>query len=216
MQKIFRILIIIFLFVVCLLIGANLANITLSEKTQTTNAQLSDDSQNQILIFVVDDLENRKPQLQSIWSVILYWHDTSGIMFMPLSDQLDPNFDEFKKSFLLTPEKSLNDRSMRYFNTKFKTKWNSYIVMDRTSLQLFVSWVSGGSILDFPESLPDSISTIQTICNNFPGNFPSIDNIDWASFQPSHFISNLSIEQMKSNWNNLRNAEFFLCEIILD
>ncbi len=214
MQKIFRILLIIFLFVVCLLIGANLANITLPETTQTTNAQLTDESQNQILVFVVDDFENRKPQLQSLWSVFLYWHDSSGIMFMPLSDQLDPNFDEYKKSFLLTPERTLNDRSMRFFNTKFKTKWNSYVVMDKMSLQLLISWSTGGSILELPEFRQETISTIQNLCAIIPGNFPSIESFDWASIQPSHFVSNLSFEQMKTNWDNLRNSEFFLCEII--
>ena len=125
MQKIFRILIIIFLFTVCLLLGANLANITLPENKLQSNLEESEESQAQILIFVVDDFDNRKPQLQSIWSVVFYWQDTKGIMFIPLSDQSNTNFEELKKSFLLTAEKDLNDRTIKYFNTKFKTKWNN-------------------------------------------------------------------------------------------
>lgn len=216
MKNFFRVLIIIFLFVVCLLLGANLANITLPETTQSSTTQLTDNTQNQMLIFVVDDFDNRKPQLQSVWSVILYWHDNSGMMVLPLSDPSNPNFDEFKKSFLLTNEKELNERSSKYFNSKFKTKFDNFIVLDQLALQQLLTWISNGSIVELSANIIDSTSTIKTLCAYLSSDKPSLNGFDWGTIFSSHFKSNLSAEQMNSIWNNSINSDLFQCEVILD
>jgi hypothetical protein len=214
MQKIFRILIIIFLFTVCLLLGANLANITLPENKLQSNLEESEESQAQILIFVVDDFDNRKPQLQSIWSVVFYWQDTKGIMFIPLSDQSNTNFEELKKSFLLTAEKDLNDRTIKYFNTKFKTKWNSSIVLDKIALQTLLPWISSGQITAIPNNNAEEIATINSICSLLAINTPYMESLDWASFYATRFKSNLNVDEMTQIWQKIQGSDPLLCEII--
>jgi len=214
MQKLLRLLIILFLFIVCLLIGANLANVTLPENNNRTNLVAADETQTKYLIFVIDNFENRKPQLQSVWSVIFYYHDSYGIMFIPLTDKTKPNFDELEKSFILTPEKELNERTIKFFNTKYRTKWNASIVLDQIALIHLLEWVSNNQINEAPESLTLTTGHIDSVCSSLSSNIPSIEGVDWSLLIPGRFKSNLSIDQMKSVWDNLVDSSSLLCEII--
>ena len=214
MQKFLRLLIILFLFIVCLLIGANLANVTLPENNNRTNLAEADETQTQFLIFVIDNFENRKPQLQSIWSVIFYYQDSYGIMFIPLTDKTKPNFDELEKSFILTPERELNERTIKFFNTKYRTKWNSAIVLDQIALTQLVNWVSNNQINLTPENLSLTTDQINTLCSSLTDKIPPIEGLDWSLFYPDHFKSNLGIEEMNSIWNNFIDSNSLLCEII--
>jgi len=214
MQKFLRLLIILFLFIVCLLIGANLANVTLPENNNKTNLVEVDETQTQFLIFVIDNFENRKPQLQSIWSVIFYFQDSNGIMFIPLTDKTQPNFDELEKSFILTPGRELNERTIKFFNTKFRTKWNASIVFDQIALTHLLKWVSNNQINETPDSLSLTTIHINTLCTSLPNNIPSIEELDWTLLYPDHFKSNLSTDQMKSIWHKFEDSSSLLCETI--
>lgn len=214
MQKILRLLIILFLFIVCLFIGANLANVTLPENNNRTNLVEADETQTQFLIFVIDNFENRKPQLQSIWSVIFYYQDSYGIMFIPLTDKTKLNFDELEKSFILTPERELNERTIKFFNTKYKTKWNSAIVLDQIAVTHLLKWASNNQINETPDSLTLTTGHIDTLCLSLSNNIPSVEGVEWPLLIPDRFKSNLSIEQMKNIWNNFEDSSSLLCEII--
>lgn len=216
MQKFLRLLIILFLFIICLLIGANLANVTLPDNDNRTNLAEVEGTQTQILLFIVDNFENRKPQLQSIWSVILYYQDSKGIMIIPLTDRTKPNFEELEKSFILTPEKDLSERTVKYFNTKFKTKWNSTIVVDEIGLPHLLNWVSNGQINVPGEDFSLEHGHIDVICSSISNKVPSFENLNWSPLSPNHFKSNLNIDQMKSIWSNFDQSTSLMCEIIVD
>lgn len=214
MQKFLRLLIILFLFIVCLLIGANLANVTLPENNSHSNLVEAEETQVNFLIFVIDNFENRKPQLQSIWSVIFYYQDSKGIMFIPLTDKTKSNFEELEKSFILTPERELNERTIKFFNSKYRTKWNSSIVLDQIALTHLLNWASKNQIDETPETLSLTTDHINALCSSFSYNIPSIEGIDWSLLFPVHFKSNLNVDQMNSIWNNFDDSSSLLCEII--
>ena len=92
----------------CLLIGAKLANITLPE--------------NQNQLFVVNDLTQKNPVLTSAWSLIMYFQDSKGVMFVPLVNEKQDDYIDYKRSFTLTSENEPHNKTIKFFNTRFKTK----------------------------------------------------------------------------------------------
>jgi hypothetical protein len=218
MQKFLRLIIILFLFIVCLLIGANLANVTLTgERNVVINQDSSDENQTRILIFVVDQLENRKPNLTSVWSVIFYYQDSKGLMFIPLTDQTNENFNELENAFILTSEKFIHERTVKFFNTKFKTKWDSAIVLDQYAINYLTSWISQNEIEGIPQDQTDMISGVEEICSIIAKKQPApMIALDWPTIYPTHFKSDQSTEQMSNVWQNQNDTDALLCEVIYE
>ena len=216
MQKFLRVIIIISLFVICLLIGANLANISLTDNQVKPVSQIQEDeTQTRILVYVVDNFEKRKPELMSIWSVIFYYQDSQGLMFVPLVFDADENFNEYEKSFIVTADRTIHERTIKFFNTKFRTNWNSYIIMDQAAVSYLTSWISLNEIKEVSidnESLGGNIEKICSLLLNH--QIAQIDGIEWSLIFPHHMNSDLSIEQMKNLWEKLSGSNLILCEII--
>ena len=216
MQKFLRVLIIISLFVICLLIGANLANISLTDNQAKPVSQIqTDETQTRILVFVVDNFGKRKPELISIWSVILYYQDSHGLMFIPLVFEADEHFNEFEKSFIVTAERTMHERTIKFFNTKFRTNWNSYIIMDQAAVSYFTSWISMNEINDVSIDNETLGGNIEKICASLANHqIAQLDGMDWSLIFPNHMNSDLSIEKMKNLWEKLSESNSILCEII--
>jgi len=216
MQKLLRILIIICLFIICLLLGANLANISLTENqvTPIKPSQL-DENQTKILIFVVDNFEKRKPDLISIWSVILYYQDNHGLMFVPITYNSNENFSEFEKSFNVTSDRTINYRTIKFLNTKFRTNWKSFVIVDQTAITYLSSWISLGEILE-PSTDFDSLNqNTEKICGLLETQqLAQIEEIDWSRIYPNHLNSELTIDQMINLWKKMSESNSVLCEII--
>lgn len=216
MQKLLRILIIICLFIICLLLGANLANISLTDNQVTPiNQSQLDENQTKILIFVVDNFEKRKPDLISVWSVIFYYQDNHGLMFVPLTYDSNENFSEFEKSFIVTSDRTINDRTIKFLNTKFRTNWKSFVVVDQTAVSYLTSWITFGEILE-PSTDFDSLKqNTEKICRLLGTHqIAQIEEVDWSRIYPNHLNSDLTIDQMNNLWIKMIGSNSVLCEII--
>lgn len=216
MQKFLRILIIICLFIICLLLGANLANISLTDNQVTPIRQSQvDENQTKILVFVVDNFEKRKPDLISIWSVIFYYQDNHGLMFVPLTYDSNENFSEFEKSFIVTSDRTINDRTIKFLNTKFRSNWKSFVVVDRTALTYLSSWISLGEILNPSTDFDSLIQNTERICGLLgTQQVAQIEEVDWSLIYPNHLNSDLTIDQMNNLWKKMSEPKSVLCEII--
>ena len=218
MQKFLRILIIIFLFMMCLLIGAKLANVSLSgEESIVINNGSQEQNQIRMLVFVVDELNKKNPELTAVWSVILYDQDSSGLMFIPLTDVNADGFKDIDRSFILTTDKDPHEKTIKFFNTKFKTKWDVHIVLDRYAVEYLLTWMTHGS-LDLHSIMEGSKSDlIETLCASITSReLNSLDTLEWTLINPDHFKTNLSFDRILESWQTLSESSEILCEIIAD
>jgi len=215
MQKFLRILVVILLFMMCLLIGAKLANISL-EGDQSTVKQpgAQENLQHRLLVFVVDELNDNNPNLISVWSVIIYYQDAKGIMFIPLTDNTMEDFREYKRSFLLKENKFPQDKSLKFFNTKFKTRWDATIVLDDYAKKYLIGWLNQTSDINNTfENL--EIDIVDQLCATLTSRQEnSLESPDWNLIIPAHFSTDLTFENMQELWQKLGSSEEFLCEQI--
>jgi len=213
MQKFLRILVVILLFMMCLLIGAKLANISL-EGDQSTFKQpgAQENLQHRLLVFVVDELNDNNPNLISVWSVIIYYQDAKGIMFIPLTDNTMEDFREYKRSFLLKENKFPQDKSLKFFNTKFKTRWDATIVLDDYAKKYLIGWLNQTSEINNTFEYLE-IDIIDQLCTTLTSRQENLlKSPDWNLIIPAHFTTDLTFENMQELWQKLGFSEEFLCD----
>ncbi len=218
MQKFLRILIIIFLFMMCLLIGAKLANVSLSANDSVViNSDTQDQNQMRLLVFVLDDLTQKNPRLNEVWSVIIYYQDAKGIMFIPLSNKNDVGFKDLNRNFVLTSEIEPHQKTIKFFNTKFKTKWDANIVLDQYAVEYLTQWITQSS-LDLNSLVGESNSTlIENLCTSIGSQaLNSLETLEWTLIIPNHFKTNLPFGRMMDGWQKLGSGNPILCEMITD
>lgn len=217
MHKSLRILIIIFLFTMCLLIGAKLANVSLSgDENIVINNNNQDQNQIRFLVLIVDELNKKNPELSAVWSVIIYDQDSSGLMFIPLTDVNADGFKDINRSFILT-EKNPHEKTIKFFNTKFKTKWDAYIILDRYAVEYLLKWISRDSLNVNSMVELSKPNFIQNMCTSITsGELIALDSLEWTLISPDHFKTNLTFDRIVDGWQKLSESNVILCEIISD
>lgn len=199
----------------CLLTGAKLANFTLPENKNTFFSPKNlEDEQLRLLVFVVDDLESKRPALISVWSVIFYYQDAHGLMIIPLVDNQQEDFIDYKKFFLLTTGKIPHEKTIKYFNTKFKTKWNNSVILDLFSVNQFIEWITNNQA-SFSLNTELNQSFYQFFCNSISEKpTKSLSSLDWSQVKSDHFKSDLSLEELTQVLQKLTDSQQLLCEFI--
>lgn len=218
MQKFLRILIIIFLFTMCLLIGARLANVSLSgDENIVINNNTQEQNQIRFLVMIVEELNKKNPELKSVWSVIIYHQDSSGFMFIPLTDVNTDGFKDIKRSFILTTDKDPHEKTIKFFNTKFKTKWDAYIVLDQYAVEYLLKWITRDSLNDNSMVELSKPVLIQNMCVSIVSSeLNPLESLDWTLINPDHFKTDLPFDRIVDRWQNLSNSDVILCEIITE
>lgn len=218
MQKFLRIVIIIFLFMMCLLLGAKLANVSLpADEISTTNPVTQDQNQIRLLVFVMDELNQKNPKLNAVWSVIIYYQDSNGIMFIPITDTDKEDFKDINRNFVLTSEKNPHEKTIKYFNTKFKTKWDATIVLDHYAADYLIQWVTHASYETNAMVQKSNSDLIENMCASITSReLNSLETIEWTLITPDHFKTNLEFDRIIDGWQKLSDDNPILCEIITD
>lgn len=201
----------------CLLIGAKLANITLPEnQNQLPLNSNNQDEQIQILVFVVGDLTQKNPVLTSAWSLIMYYQDSKGVMFVPLVNEKQDDYIDYKRSFTLTSENEPLNKTIKFFNTRFKTKWGYYLVLDNFSANYLFNWMVDNTSGVTYETQPEESDMVDSVCQKISHNqLKALDSIDWNSLLPAHFVSNLTLEDLNNYWQILLDSNQLLCDRIV-
>ena len=216
MQKFLRILIIIALFMMCLLIGAKLANVSLSaDENSTTAPDTQEQNQIRLLVFVVDELNQKNPRLNAVWSVIIYYQDSKGIMFIPITDKNEEGFKDLNRNFVLTSDKNPHEKTIKYFNTKFKTKWDANIILDHFAADYLIQWITHSSFDMNAMVQPSNSDLIENMCALITSReLSSLDTLEWTVITPDHFKTNLAFDRIMDGWQKLSEDNPILCEII--
>jgi len=215
MQKFLRILIIISLFIACVLIGAQFAKATLEQNPAFSgNNPPSQKEQLKLLVFVTDDLTKEKSELISLWAVNIYYQDSAGVMMIPITTVNQENYDRFSRSFYLTEDKTLHKRSLNYFQTNFKTRWDAVLVVDHLMVDELVRWISIGKVDSVSLETNYENEQVSEICSVISGSTPQdLNNFNWDYYQ-NHFTSSIPLEQINLSWSNMVQKDPRFCEII--
>lgn len=202
----------------CLLIGAKLANVSLSgDENIVIKNDTQEQNQMRLLVFIVDELNKKNPELSAVWSVIIYDQDSSGFMFIPLSDKNTDGFKDIKRSFVLTAENNPHEKTIKFFNAKYKTKWDAHIVLDMYAVEYLLNWISHesldvNSLVEFSKSI-----LLQNMCESITSReLKPLETLDWTLISPDHFKTNLTFVRIMNRWQKLSESNEILCEIITD
>jgi hypothetical protein len=223
MQKFFRIFIILIFFFACLIAGVYLAGFTNSD-TQLTENPIDIENSNQInlLIFVVDQLDVKKPEFHSAWSVILYYPNPKGIVLVPLSSVSENTNNEILRNFKLDSKNFPNKKTIKFNEEKFNTQWDAVIILDLHAVQYFVDWLTERNVTIDPSIQNGGIDALENI-NNVSTNvckylsnhlLPEWENLDLRTISKTHYQSTLTDESLGNFWKVMHAENSPKCEVI--
>ncbi len=223
MQKFFRVFIVIIFFFACLFAGVYLAGFTNSDSQQSLSTnELDNTNQVNLLVFVVNQFDEKKPEFHSAWSVILYYPNPKGFVLVPLSSLSENNQNEISRNFKLDSKKFPTKNTIKFHEDKFNAQWDGEIVLDIQAIQFLLNWLTNDSISIDPmfqneesNSIENINKTTISLCKYLSDNpLPDWNKLNVSTIFQSHFQSSLSNESMEKIWNIMRDEIPPKCEII--
>lgn len=214
MKGIIVALLTILIFILCAVVGYNIAKdanggIFIQPKS-TLPVDASE--QHNYVIVQVDQLDAAQPRLVSVWFVSLFFPKenaptvTIAQLFSPIST--GSRSRSLEKNFSLTPEGEPSPRFWRAVQG-FKIQWESYFVIDALSMQHILEWVNGPG--DYPGSLNnlgDTKAMMDKTCQSLAElKTRDAPPFDWTGLVPDHFRSNLHMEVGLLYWNRVVKSE---------
>lgn len=223
MHKFLRVFVIIIIFFACLALGIYLAEFSLPEKTGPEPTQIIEsNNQVRLLVLMVDELSSDNPELLSVWSVVLYYPEPKGIIFVPLSNPFTANYKNIQKAFDLTESYDPDPELLKDLQKQFRTRWEGSVVLDKAAMSILVQWLTNGNYspglqnMDIEQITEDNyFNNIQQICafmRSSPAN--SLENLNWSTLVPEHFRTNLPFDKVMATWQNLIGSSAPLCDLI--
>lgn len=188
--------------------------------------------QRTILIAGVDDLQSAAPALKSVW-VLFYIPSSPGLTLVPLYPAMSSNDTQadaaLAAAFSLTPEGAPGQSFLDALAAK-DVHWSHYAILDQAGLTSLVDslggvdlgteHVDGGAVLnilaaleaDAAQNLDRQSALIKGMCviPGRPGvviDVPAIFNL-----LNGHLSTNITIDMVISDWNNLGLAGGQLCK----
>ena len=232
-MKKFTVLLAVILFSGFLLIGFKLAarvfSLPHASQTETTLPSPEPLEQSNFLLFQVNDLQIKNPQLIAIWVNLKSTSPSSELYFVSLypTTSLEKN-EQLKSVFSLTRDDQLTASSFRRFKRIFDIAFDGYFVIDNSGLLSLASNASVEQlelISDSPQSL-ESVAIVQKsgkvflskICDLLTSSAGNsfFSQIDWTTLLPSHFISSKTFVDLQGlmDEENL-SSEHKTCNVII-
>ncbi len=228
------VLIIIVVFLVCAFLGFKAAQKIFPSSGIHSIGQGENTSsilvtQNNYLIFHVNDRLLEKPELISIWAAFAYQTNPPQLMFVPLYPATNPEIHEkIANSFKLNPDGSVNTSFINQVNKAFDIKTIGYILTDDAATALSIQWMTGvaTTLVSTPAVTDMDKSAIRTSeCTSYQqfcqlltsgsGN-AYLSAVNWNSLLPDHFFTNLPFETLALLQDQLKFAVSPIqCEVFL-
>lgn len=221
------ILMAIFVFFLCAIVGYQLA--TQSSFGQDGGPPMDQTSgnkgeQHNLIVVHVDQLDSPQPQLISVWFVQLFFFEGTPptITFA----QIYPTRSESTTSRAIERSYSLSAdgepapgfwQSIRALNVN----WEGFLVVDQMTMDRILAWANGPSDISWVQAaLRDNPEEIQRLlkqtCKSVGGiDRREADPFSWGDLVPAHFHSNLRMEAALAYWEKVTNAEMPIkCEVV--
>ncbi|HVN56393.1 MAG TPA: hypothetical protein VMT46_18850 [Anaerolineaceae bacterium] len=209
-------------FIACLLIGlqAGSGSLKITDPTHfsSTPSPLPSSTQRTILIILTDDLQDSKPRLAGLWTVI-YRLDTPRLMLVPLYPA--NNADELVSSFSLVDNRSLHPAFLKAVQN-YHFAWNGYILIDQSGAEQFLGFLGGDApkpALIMPweqwdDALPSQTTLGKAICARLKKQSSQLDlKPVLEGLASAHFRSQISFNDLIQDWKTLTQDQGeFDCE----
>ena len=222
-MKVFRWLIFILVFTLCLIVGFNLGSMWQQDSAQITQPTdipqfiNSPESVNQhnLLVIGIDHINNPKPGIQGVW-LLIYYHDTPQIDLIPIFPSIreeDILGDQaLAGSFAITANGDIQPSFWQHLRGR-DILWHNYVLLDENALNeithlvqlpnardssLLVSWEQNSK-----SSLTNQSRLLDDICQRFdPWNLPD-DIAPIITQMTPHLTTDIPIERIRADWRML-------------
>ncbi len=204
MRKFFKIFFPLLFFTICLYGGILLGKQTVNPKDSASpeNSPITDyqsPNQMKLIVFFVDEIEQKNPTLQSVWSVNLYYNEPHQVSFIPLTDPSQPDFKKLSRHFLINEHNALAPAALRSYEKNFLTSWDSSIILDQDAVVYFFSWLTAHQISATWGDLETTteFQNLWQLCTFLNEKTTSVPgSIDWQVVTQKDFITSLSIHDL--------------------
>lgn len=167
--------------------------------------------QKNFLVFLVDDLQSKKPELLAIWSVLSSANSNSNLFFIPLfPDSNISTNDQIIPIFKVQKNKTLSANTIRRFSRVFDLKYDGYFIIDNNTYLAFAS-DAGIDQLGILTKTPATIEEIELIRASTSNYFSTLcdlittgastaffSKIDWGTAIPGQVVSDKSADEILS------------------
>jgi hypothetical protein len=178
-------------------------------------------------LIQVNDLQEKKPELISIWGIIYANTSPTNVNFISLypTNNLENN-GQLESIFAKTKKGTLTLSSFRRFTRLFDLHFDDYFLLDETATLEFASYMGIDRLATFNVS-PDSVELVTSIQSREKTFFTSFCNIllsgaeqsflskiDWSDLTPAHFTSSLNIDELQTLMGDLSSSsEINFCRV---
>lgn len=222
-MKVFRLLIFALVFTLCLFAGYNLGtkwhqdegSVTLITPSPRVIDSVGFGNQRNILIIGIDEISYPNPSLEGLW-LLIYYRDNPRIDLIPIFPSiLEDNFlrdQTLAGSFSV----SSNGEPTEAFWDNLRIReilWHNYMLFDENALNAVTELVglptareNGYLIswkLDTKDALQNQSRLLSVICNQIQFRDFFDDISPFINQLTPHLITNISIDQINSDWRLL-------------
>jgi len=184
--------------------------------------------QKNYLLVQVEDLEERSPEVISIWVAFVSRSNSTHIIFMPLYPNSDIKVNnKINRALRVTRDDLVADRSVRKIEKKYHIRTSGFVVVDNAAVTFIASQLLEESLTPADDA-PHDAEAISRFLSNAEDHFSSfcaqiqqqgseltLDRFDWSQILPAHFRTDLSFEELTIEFESILKAgQIQTCEVI--
>ncbi|HEY9077452.1 MAG TPA: hypothetical protein VIO61_13050 [Anaerolineaceae bacterium] len=177
-----------------------------------------------IILIHTENLQDKKPELKSVWLLFVYFSEPPKLTFLPVYPTNETRLAKsLHDAFTFNPDGSV---AMGFWKAMggYNFNWEGYAVIDNASLNTIGKyWVGkdftnplaapalnpqAGTRTPAPTAVTQAGSeVIQKLCTQFgKPSTRSLGAFPWTEITPQHFRSDLKFSTVMVQWNFLVNA----------
>lgn len=117
-------------------------------------------NQKHLIVFLVDEINEKKPQLISVFAVNLFIEEPRQITFLPLTFKTDEDYEKLSKQFHIK-DNAVTEGTIKAFEKHFDTSWNGVILLDKNAVDYFtLSFLGTNPQLENTENFMPKLNAI--------------------------------------------------------
>lgn len=185
--------------------------------------QSSKDTHNRRIVLIhVDNLDSKKPQLQSVWVEVFFQSDDQTVLsFIPIypAPAGQPATNSLERAFSLDKTGQPSETFWRRLDSH-NIKQDGYVLIDDEGVGLITGWIyKQGNIANStpwtPATLPGS-QLLELVCRLIQQPTATTSPLNMDSLK-SDLRSNLAADDLQTDWKNLLSTEPPVkCELVQD
>lgn len=229
MKKLFVILILLILFIICAAMGfsgaksawQSISGVIATPVNPTANS-VAAGIQHNLVVIRVDDLQSHDPVLISTWILFTTFSDPPYLVMKILFP--GSKITSLKNNFYLDPEGRLAPQFEEEIQ-KLNFPWDGYLLIDNQGIQKLSEWLLDQPVefLPYdPQSSPDGFTVFLDDSRRLSSFCESLSDVQqestfpfWREIIPSHMRSNLGFDDLVLYWDYMtRSTNPPYCEII--